>query len=347
MDQDIVLKAEVVVVMPVHNAETFLGEAIESILNQTYRDFLFLIIDDSSTDSSYNVASSYRDNRIVLRRNIFNKGIVDTLNEAFSSIKATYIIRMDADDIAVANRIEEQVNFMNLHPDIAISGTWYSTIGSDQIVKMPGKDDEIAVHLLETTALGHPTVIIRQEIWDKFKISYKKAHLHTEDYACWCEAKMKGCKLANIPSVLLKYRRHGSQVSQKNSSYQNINAQKIQLNYFEYYFPGFLGFDQQVYKGLFTDELLNNEQYLKVKKFYSRIVEYNAKNKIFNEEHLQKFLYDKFGKKVFQQYVILNNPVPATFFLAIADPFFYKVISPFQKLSFFIKLPLKLMIKLI
>lgn len=333
--------------MPVYNAETFLDQAIESILGQTYNDFIFFIIDDSSTDNSFAIASTYKDSRIVLRRNIFNKGVVDTLNEAFASIKATYVIRMDADDIAVENRIEEQVSFMDMHPDIAISGTWYSTLGSDEIVKMPVNDTEIAVHLLQTTALGHPTVIIRQEIWNKYKVSYKKSYLHAEDYACWCEAKMKGCKLANIPSVLLHYRRHGSQVSQKNSPNQNSNAQKIMLNYFEYYFPGLLGFDQQVYQDLFTDELLNNERYLKVKNFYSKIIEYNKEYKIFNKELLQKFLDEKLGKKVFQQYVILNNPVPATFFLALADPFFYKAIPFLQKLSFFVKLPIKLIAKFI
>lgn len=347
MVQDIILQAKVVVVMPVYNAEAFLDQAIQSVLNQTYKDFVFLIIDDFSTDNSYNIACSYKDPRIVLRRNSFNKGVIDTLNEAFNSVNCTYVIRMDADDVAVANRIEDQVGFMDKHPDIAISGTWYSTIGSDEVVKMPVNDAEISVHLLETTALGHPTVIIRHKIWDKCKILYRKSYQHAEDYAGWCEAKMKGCKLANIPSVLLHYRRHSSQVSSKNNLHQSSNAQKIRFEYFNHYFAGMPGFDQQVYRDLFTDELLDNERYSKAKIFYQNILGYNKNNKIFNEDLLQKYLDEKVEKKVFQQYVFLHNPAPATFFLALFDPFFYKVVPVFQKLSFFIKLPVKLMVKLI
>lgn len=333
--------------MPVHNAEFFLREAIESILNQTYKDFVFLIIDDCSTDSSYNIVSSYSDSRIVLRRNVFNKGVVDTLNEAFGSIKATYIIRMDADDIAVANRIEEQVSFMDMHPDIAISGTWYSTIETSKVVQMPVNDAEIAVHLLETTALGHPTVIIRQDIWNRCELLYRKAYLHAEDYACWCEAKMKGCKLANIPLVLLNYRRHGSQISQTNCLEQKLNSDKIRLQYFEYYFPDYLGFNKQAYNDFFSNISLSYKRYLTVKKLYSRIIDSNKMSQIFNNDYLQRFLIHKLNYKVFQQYIALDNPEISTLYFALFDINFYKQIPAVQKIKFFVLLPVKSVMKFI
>lgn len=100
------------VVMPAYNAEKYIGKSIDSILNQTYGDFEFIIINDGSKDSTKEIILSYSDNRIVYLENEINSGIVVTLNKGLEYATGEYIARMDADDIAVAERLEKQIEFM-------------------------------------------------------------------------------------------------------------------------------------------------------------------------------------------------------------------------------------------
>ena len=105
------------VVMPAYNAEKYIGESIDSILNQTYGDFEFIIINDGSRDSTKEIILSYSDNRIVYLENEINSGIVVTLNKGLKYATGEYIARMDADDIAVAERLEKQIEFMEKNKD--------------------------------------------------------------------------------------------------------------------------------------------------------------------------------------------------------------------------------------
>ena len=112
--------------MPVYNAEKYIVEAVDSILNQTYSDFEFIIIDDCSTDASYEILQSYaaKDNRIRLFKNDVNKKLPKTLNFGISQAKGKYIARMDADDISLPERFAKQIKFMESHPEIGVCGTW-------------------------------------------------------------------------------------------------------------------------------------------------------------------------------------------------------------------------------
>ena len=96
------------VIMPVYNTAKYLNEAIDSILNQTYKDFEFIIIDDCSTDGSLDIIKTYSDDRIILIENETNKGYVYGLNYALSFAKGKYIARMDSDDISLPNRFKRQ-----------------------------------------------------------------------------------------------------------------------------------------------------------------------------------------------------------------------------------------------
>ena len=98
--------------MPVYNGSLFMKDAIKSILCQTFTDFEFIIIDDGSTDNSFELANSYSDSRIVLYKNNFNIGLINTLNKGIDLSKGKYIIRMDADDISHSNRLLHQFYFM-------------------------------------------------------------------------------------------------------------------------------------------------------------------------------------------------------------------------------------------
>ncbi len=108
------------VVMPLYNAARYLRPAIESILNQTYTDFEFIIVDDCSTDETPAILDSYPDPRIVRLRNPQNLGIVGALNRGLEAARGQYIARMDGDDIALAERFAQQVAWLDAHPNIGL-----------------------------------------------------------------------------------------------------------------------------------------------------------------------------------------------------------------------------------
>ena len=107
---------KVSILMPVYNAEKYLIEAVDSILNQTFRDWELIIINDGSTDRSRELLSQIADNRVIIVDNETNLGLINTLNKGINLCKGEYIARMDADDISTPERIEKQVQFMDSHP---------------------------------------------------------------------------------------------------------------------------------------------------------------------------------------------------------------------------------------
>ncbi|EMQ5464458.1 glycosyltransferase family 2 protein, partial [Campylobacter coli] len=120
-------KPLVTVIMPAFNRENYISFAIESILNQDYLNFEFIIIDDCSTDATYNIIQEYakRDQRIIVLRNKKNKGIVYSLNRCLERSRGKYIARMDDDDISLPERIEKQVNVMEKDISIVVAGTYF------------------------------------------------------------------------------------------------------------------------------------------------------------------------------------------------------------------------------
>ena len=115
--------------MPVYNAGYYLKEAIDSILNQSFSDFEFFIIDDKSTDNSLEIIKSYKDDRIILIEKQSNTGYTDSLNMAIKLSKGKYIARMDADDISSPKRFLKQYEYLESHQDVVLLGTNYEIIG--------------------------------------------------------------------------------------------------------------------------------------------------------------------------------------------------------------------------
>ena len=220
------------VVMSVYNAELYLEDAIESILNQTYKDFEFIIINDGSTDKSLEIIEKCRrqDKRIVLITRE-NKGLVASLNEGIRISKGEYIARMDADDISLLSRFEEQISFMKTNLDIAICGSSVQLFNEDEkfsISRYPQKDNEIKFTLMFMSSFAHPSVMIRRAVFDTLK--YENLE-HAEDYQLWTDIAIANFKMANLDKVLLKYRWHDEQISQKNSYKQREKSFEISKMY--------------------------------------------------------------------------------------------------------------------
>jgi len=220
---------KVTVLMPVYNGELFLREAIESILNQTFHDFEFLIIDDGSIDQSTAIIASYSDTRIRFFSNGLNHGLIFTLNKGLDLAQGEYIARMDCDDFAFPDRLARQVEFMNQYPDIGLCGTAMKYMNNDIWVKHPTDHEDIKAGLLFYCTLNHPTVMLRSSVVKSYSLYYDIDCPHTEDYELWTRMAQL-TRITNIPDVLLNYRIHGEQIGAKHNAEQQVMGRKIVFN---------------------------------------------------------------------------------------------------------------------
>jgi glycosyltransferase involved in cell wall biosynthesis len=222
--------------MAVYDGETYLEEAIQSVLDQTFTDFEFIVINDGSTDGTAKIIERYRrqDDRICAHEQP-HRGLVASLNRGLDLACGEYVARMDSDDISVPKRAAKQVAFMDAHPEVGICGTWIETFGSGGAVarRYPADDATIRSWLLFESVLAHPSIMMRRELLVKTGLSYDAGSVHAEDYDLWVRAA-RHMALANIPEVLLRYRLHSQQVVQKHEAEKLASARLVRLAQLEY-----------------------------------------------------------------------------------------------------------------
>ena len=213
------------VIMPVYNQEKYISATIESILNQTYTNFEFIIADDCSTDNGPNIIQQYaqQDHRIKYFRNTTNLKIAKTLNVAIKQATAPYIIRMDADDIAVPHRFNTQIEFMEHHLNVGVCGSWakhFNHIPADSFKNLTfmtnAQQLKIKMYLFSNEIL-HPAVIMRKSYFDQGVKYNEDPDNHSEDWALWVHLLNIGATITNLPEYLLYYRASATQLTQINS----------------------------------------------------------------------------------------------------------------------------------
>jgi glycosyltransferase involved in cell wall biosynthesis len=204
---------QVSAILPVFNAERYIGDAVQSILDQTFRDFELIIINDGSTDGSLAVLEKLaaKDSRIRLVSRP-NTGYVKALNEAVGLSTGEFIARMDADDFCLPGRFEQQVSYLNKHPDCSLLGTNVNQMDQDGSIIGPMRDvgfghDSITHSLLRRGwPIVHPSVMMRAAASRKIG-GYVLAYCPNEDHDLFLKMGEVG-RLENLPQVLLNYRKH-------------------------------------------------------------------------------------------------------------------------------------------
>ena len=204
------------VVMPMYNtAVPFLKEAVESILNQTFGDFEFIIIDDGSTNDSPAYLDALTDPRIRIIRNKENIGITKSLNLGFRAAQGKYIARMDSDDISFPERFEKQVAFMDSHPDVIACGTRIANLGTQP---SPPKAAVNNMNVYRVRMLfcnpgpKHSTAFFRLEKMNQYHIEYDERLVYAQDYGLWMTISQLG-QICILPEVLHYNRVHSGQIS--------------------------------------------------------------------------------------------------------------------------------------
>lgn len=222
---------EISVIMPVYNAEKYLSESIESILNQSYSDFELLILNDSSTDNSKEIITQYqkKDPRIILIDKVKNIGPANLRNEGFNLARGNFIALMDADDIAMPNRFEKQIQILKNNPEIGVCGTWFTFFGGkkNRVIRHSEKHDVIKISFLHNCSIGNPTVMLRKKNLNG--LEFNNDYVPVEDYDLWSRLLSK-TTFYNIPESLLNYRQHDDNISKTKIENVSRSIRNVKIN---------------------------------------------------------------------------------------------------------------------
>lgn len=204
------------IVLPVFNAESYLGEAVESLLAQSLADFELIAIDDGSTDGSGRILEGFavRDSRVLLVSRE-NRGLTATLNEGVLRATAAYVAIMNADDVALPQRLEKQSQFLDNHPRVAAVGSQTLFLADCAIAapttRLPKSPAAIRAFLKRACAFSHPSMMFRRQAVLNAGL-YRHQIAPAEDYDLWLRLSERH-DLANLPDVLLQYRLHAEQMT--------------------------------------------------------------------------------------------------------------------------------------
>lgn len=213
------------VIMAVYNGETYLRDTVLSILNQTFRDFEYIIVNDGSTDTTENILARFTDPRMIVIRNKQNSGLAYSLNKGLAIAQGNYIARIDAGDLAVPERLKKQVTFLEQHPEIGIVGSYCSLVDEISdiigIARVPLDDLEIRWISLLTNPFIHPSVMFRQNILCQYHLSYDPTFQASQDYELWTRL-LEYTQGANLEDVLTVYRISSNSIT---SNHRNIQFQ--------------------------------------------------------------------------------------------------------------------------
>jgi glycosyltransferase involved in cell wall biosynthesis len=201
------------VLMAVYNGEKYLKEAIESILQQTYTNFEFIIVNDGSTDSTAEIIATYTDTRIKVINSPQNCGLIDSLNKGIDIAKGDYIARLDADDIAMPERLAIQVQYLQQHTDVVLLGSGAVLLQNNQLgdhTYYQHEQECIAVHLLFRNVFIHSSVMVKTSVINA--IRFDKDYYLAEDYILWVKIAQKH-KTATLKQALVQHRNHETNIT--------------------------------------------------------------------------------------------------------------------------------------
>ncbi len=211
------------VVLAAHDADRFLGAAVASILRQTFTDLELVVVDDGSQDGTPDLLASIADPRLVVLRSEERQGLATSLNLGLDQARGRYVARLDADDVAMPDRLERQVERMRSSPGLAVLGSAVCELDSGNrsgaVHAMPVSPLEVRWHLLFSSPFFHPSVLVDRELLEREGLRYDPSYLESEDYELWSRLLVVGDG-ANEPEPLLLYRVHSEQASQRRRDVQ-------------------------------------------------------------------------------------------------------------------------------
>lgn len=276
------------VIMPAYNAEKYIKEAIDSILNQTYADFEFIIINDGSSDRTEEIILSYNDPRIVYVKNEKNLGVASSLNRGLETAGGEYIARMDSDDISMPERFEKQVAYLKNHESTVVLGTAINSfdgIGFQSQKTFSQDLEDMKVDLFFSCGLAHPSVMMRRDVIRELG-GYDPNYNGLEDYELWCRVIEK-YEITTLPDILLRYRIHENQVTKNPSEEYRTQMHNLKMRQLQQLGIDPLCSQAEAYYRFCEGKKPNSETDIRnLNDFFELAAESNEKCKFYDSEKL-------------------------------------------------------------
>jgi len=261
--------------MPVYNGEPYIVESINSIINQSFKNWRLIIIDDQSTDNSVEIVQTFDDPRIVLIQNNNKKGIVGALNTGLSYSTAPYIARLDCDDLSRKYRLEKQVRYLDEHPEIFLLGGGYFTFnskGKKREIIHPSGSLLLALKMIDNSFFCHPTVMFRRAVIDTIGMY---PDVIAEDYAFFSKI-VQTYPSDNLSEVLIDYREHDNNLSRTKEKLLFESSRNISAHNYKHYLSTMFGY-RALMKNLRKEKASFSELFL------GRLIKYFISKKILNQ----------------------------------------------------------------
>ena len=281
-------------IMSVYNGEDYLSEAIESVLNQTFKDFELIVINDCSTDGTSEILNRFAqiDSRVKVHNNEVNLRLPSSLNKAISLAQGKYIARMDADDICLPERLEKQYEYMENNPNVALSSCRFMTLKNGVISSggCGGKCDSESIKalLLVTNPILHPGIIAKADVIRS--LGYDKNFTCTEDMELWTRFITAGYNVEIIPQYLMIYRLHDKQITETTLEKQHKEVVAIQKNYYGNLLETMTCEQEEFYiKGIYFRENTNIDKFCE---FYKWLKSVNRKTKALSNSALNYAMFE-------------------------------------------------------
>jgi glycosyltransferase involved in cell wall biosynthesis len=280
------------VILPVFNGGKFIAEAVQSILDQTFKDFELIIINDASTDNTLDIVSSFNDSRINIINNAENLRVVKSLNKGLKIATGEFIARMDGDDIAHPLRFEKQLAYMAQHSDVDVCATQVKVFGSQNYVTRQYEQHEfVKASLLFLNNIIHPSVMFRRSAFAQNDLSYDESYDNAEDYALWVKI-INQHTFAILPDVLLQYRIHNSNVSVQKADNWDV-LQRVNFRIYKQMlvniglYPTVAELENHIQIGFGNARSENFTAYVM---WLENLIEANKKTHYFDEEALKRIV---------------------------------------------------------
>lgn len=302
------------VVMPVYNLENYIFSSIQSILKQTYSNIELIIVDDCSTDNSYEIARTFKDERIRLFRNSENRGVVYSRNFAISKAKGVYIALNDGDDISHPRRIEYQVSYMEQHPDIGVLGTFAFIIDAEGKIRddmrLYSNSDELKIVNMFTSPFLNSSTMSRSYLLRENP--YSEEFVMGQDSELWLRLSAK-TKFYTLKQRLLFYRVHNFNVQHRIDSDRKLKIRKLLFEERSKMFFDSADLHDK-YIRLFIYNIQNErDKLLYINEFFSRLLQEKTKNlvpyyRVYYRKYMTLMLGYKHYKWIVYDFVTRKYP---------------------------------------
>lgn len=276
------------VLMPTYNVATWVEEAIQSVLNQTFKDFELLVVDDGSSDDTPTKVRHISDPRIRIAAFPDNVGLADNLNRGLDMIDTELVARMDGDDIAEPDWLETGIRVLDSHPEVGICSFGFQFFGTKtSLVRFPELNEDSKAQMLFGCTVIVP--VFRKTVFSDNKLRYLTETFPAEDYSLWAKA-YRVTNVYNVQRTLFHYRTHPTQISTSRREAQITKSNEVRLTMLEWLNPNFSDEEKHYFLHSFVPCLIETKDDIQKQKQFARlIVSRNTQGHYSNEALCRKF----------------------------------------------------------